>query len=154
VDSRKLGLQARGGLVATAKLPRIRFQRRNIVLEGARTLDSAAPQRGEITKSVGGTRVAQLVFTALRTSKKSRTIACAHALAAGEGLPNATCPRLGISTTVEFRSVRATRGPNEGAVCASYCDEMTSVGMLLVVTSRIVRSIGGTSQTSQLERMN
>src|SRR5438067_2217552 len=54
------------------------------------------PQRGVITKSVGGTRVAQLVSTALRTSKKSRTMFCAHALADGDGLPNATCATLGI----------------------------------------------------------
>src|ERR1700736_2837589 len=101
------------------------------------------PQRGLITKSVGGTRLAQLVSTAFRTSKKSRTMLCAHALAAGDGLPNATCATLGISTTVEFARVRATRGPNDGAVCASYCAEMTSVGMLLLVTSRTAPSIGG-----------
>ena len=71
-----------------------------------------------ITKSVGGTRVAQLVSTAFRTSKKSRTMLCAQALAAGDGLPNATCATLGISTTVAFGSVLATSGPNEGAVCA------------------------------------
>ena len=72
------------------------------------------PQRGVITKSVGGTRVVQLVSTAFRTSKKSRTMVCAQALAAGDGLANATCATLGISTTVAFGSVRATRGPNDG----------------------------------------
>src|SRR4051794_9622997 len=118
--------------------------------------DRTAPhlQRGVITKPVGGTRVAQLVSTALRTSKKSRTMLCAHALAAGDGLPDATCATLGISTMVAFGSVRATSGPNEGAVCASYCAEITSVGMLLSVTSRMARSTGGTFQTPQLERMN
>jgi hypothetical protein len=59
---------------------------------------------------------------------------------------------LGISTTVEFGSVRATSGAKDGAVCASYCDAMTSVGTLLCVTSRIDRSTGGTFQTSQLAR--
>src|SRR5262249_10164982 len=78
----------------------------------------------------------------------------AHALAAGDGLPNATCATLGISTTVEFVSVRATRGPKDGAVWASYCAEMTSVGMLLSVMSRMALDTGGTCQTSQFERMN
>src|SRR5262249_28785920 len=107
-----------------------------------------------ITKSVGGTRAAQLVSTAFRTSKKSRTMLCAHALAAGDGLPKATCATLGISTTVACGSVRATSGPNDAAVCASYRAEMTSVGMSLSVTSRMARSTGGTFQASQLERMN
>src|SRR5689334_7121553 len=112
------------------------------------------PQRLVITKTVGGTRVAQLVSTPFRTSKRSRTMVCAHALAAGDGLANATCATLGISTMVAFGSVRATRGPKEGAVWASYCEDMTSVGMLLAVTSRITRSTDGTFQMSQLERMN
>ena len=104
--------------------------------------NSSRPQRGVITKSVGGTRVEQLVSTAFKTSKKSRTMACAHSLAAGEGLPTATCATLGISTTVEFGSVRATSGAKDGVVCASNCDAMTSVGRLLCVTSRIDRSTG------------
>src|SRR5262245_36046629 len=62
--------------------------------------------------------------------------------------------RWGISTTVEFVSVRATRGPKDGAVWASYCAEMTSVGLLLWVMSRMERDTGGTFQTSQFERMN
>src|SRR5215831_10079945 len=45
-------------------------------------------------------------------------------------------------------------GPKDGAVWASYCDEMTSVGMLLWVMSRMERDTGGTFQTSQFERMN
>src|SRR5215510_13719719 len=109
---------------------------------------------GVISKSVGGTLVVQLVSTSLRTSKKSRTMLWAHALASSDGLPNATCATLGISTTVEFVSVRATRGPKDGAVWASYCAEMTSVGMLLSVMSRIELDTGGTFQTTQFERMN
>src|SRR5262245_31093855 len=119
----------------------------------SRTLPDAA-HRGVITKSVGGTLVVQLVSTPLRTSMKSRTRLWAHALAAGDGLPNATCARRGISTTVEFVSVRATRGPNDGAVWASYCAERTSVGMLLSAMSRMALDTGGTCQTSQFERMN
>src|SRR4029079_2927323 len=42
-------------------------------------------------------------------------MASAHSLAAGEGLPTATCATLGISTTVEFGSVRATSGAKDGA---------------------------------------
>ena len=64
------------------------------------------------------TLAVQLVSTALRTSKKSRTMLWAQALASGDGLPNATCATFGIATTVAFVSVRATRGPNDGAVCA------------------------------------
>ncbi len=45
-------------------------------------------------------------------------------------------------------------GRTTTAVCASYCAEMTSVGMLLSVTSRMARSTGGTFHTSQFERMN
>src|SRR5262245_45960827 len=119
----------------------------------SRPLPDAA-HRGVISKSVGGTLVVQLVSTSLRTSKKSRTMLWAHALASSDGLPNATCATLGISTTVEFVSVRATRGPKDGAVWASYCAEMTSVGMLLWVMSRMERDTGGTFQTSQFERMN
>ena len=119
----------------------------------SRTLPDAA-HRGVITKSVGGTLVVQLVSTSLRTSKKSRTMLWAQALAAGDGLPNATCATLGISTMVEFVSVRATRGPKDGAVWASYCAEMTSVGMLLAVMSRTALDTGGTCQTAQFERMN
>src|SRR5262249_18041948 len=119
----------------------------------SRTRPDAA-HRGVITKSVGGTLVVQLVSTALRTSKKSRTMLWAHALASGDGLPNATCATLGVSTTVACVSVPAPRGPNDGAVWASYCAEITSVGMLLAVMSRTALDTGGTCQTAQFERMN
>src|SRR5262245_29345228 len=79
---------------------------------------------------------------------------CAQELASGDGLANATCATLGISTTVAADSERATSGPNDDAIWPSYCADMTRVGMPLFVTSRIDRSAGGTSQASQFERMN
>lgn len=63
---------------------------------------------GVIRKRVGGTLVVQLVSTAFRTVKNDLTMLCAHLLAAGEGLAKATCATLGIVTTVELGSVRAT----------------------------------------------
>ena len=50
----------------------------------------------------------QFVLTRFGVSKNDLAIACAHALAAGDGLPYATCATLGMVTTVAFRSVRAT----------------------------------------------
>jgi hypothetical protein len=50
----------------------------------------------------------QLVSTRFKTSKKDLTMACAHAFAAAEGLPNATWATFGMVTTVAFGSVRAT----------------------------------------------
>ena len=50
------------------------------------------------------------------TSKNDRVIAYAHAFADAEGLAKATWATLGIVTTVEFGSVRATSGPKDAAV--------------------------------------
>src|SRR5690349_6149034 len=107
-----------------------------------------------MTQSVGGTCATQLVSAALGVSKNDRTIDHAHALAAGDGLPNATCAMFGIVTTVELDSVCATSGPNEGAVWESYWAEMTRLGIELVVTSRTDRSTGGTFHAAQFWRMN
>jgi hypothetical protein len=61
-----------------------------------------------MTKRVGGTRVVQLVSTLVRTLKNDRTIFWAQALAAGDGLAKATWATLGMVTTTELGSVRAT----------------------------------------------
>ena len=107
-----------------------------------------------ISKLVGGTLRMQLVSAPFGRSKNERAMAYAHAFAASDGLPNATWAMLGMVTTVEFGSVRATYGPNDGAVWASYWAEMTSVGMLLRVISRTTEETFGTFHAAQFSRMN
>ena len=109
---------------------------------------------GVIRKRVGGTQVVQLVSTLVRTLKNDLTILWAQALAAGDGLPNATCATLGIVTTTELGSVRATSGPKDGAVWPSYWADMTSVGMLLRGDVADQAGAGGTFQARQFWRMN
>jgi hypothetical protein len=86
-----------------------------------------AQRRRVITKRVGGTFAMQLVSTAFSTSKKDLTMPWVQALAADEGLENATCATFGIVTTVAFGSVRPTRRPNDGAVWPSYPHAARSV---------------------------
>lgn len=59
------------------------------------------------------------------------------------------CPIPGITILVEFSSVMAAYSAHCGDVLASKLPEMTSVGMLLIVTSRIEGSALGTFQMAQ-----
>lgn len=74
------------------------------------------PLGSATAKLVAGTSVIQLVSARFSTSKNDLTILYAQAFAAADGLPNATCAKFGMVTTVAFVSVRATYGPNDGAV--------------------------------------
>ena len=56
------------------------------------------------------------VSALVRTSKNDLVMAYAHAFAAAEGLPKATCAMFGIVTTTEFGSSLATYEPNDAAV--------------------------------------
>src|SRR6201996_217367 len=96
----------------------------------------------------------QPVSGAVGFSKNERAIFWVQALACGEGLAKATWATLGIVTSVEFGSVRATSGPKEAAVCPSYSASTTRVGIWLWVTSRTSAGSFGTFQAAQFCRMN
>ena len=89
------------------------------------------PQRGVITKSVGGTRVAQLVSTAFRTSKKSRTIGARMRWRRATGSRTPRARRWGSRRRSRSAASGRPGDRTTAAVCPSYCAEMTSVGMLL-----------------------